>query len=191
MEVFNVEKEKIEKLLLSDENLKKEWKKIQTEKAQITFELENVRKKQQVSQDLLEAQELFDKKDYDGSLKIINQLLELDSRNEAALMLSRKISEATSSTAAKEKYLKALEFYEQGRFTDAIFKADEAVRIEPNYAEAQVLVRQSKAQNYILQKRYQDAKYELVEAIKIKPDDKNILELLKRVQTTIDVMEVK
>jgi tetratricopeptide (TPR) repeat protein len=189
IEVFNVEKEKVEKLLMSDEKLKKEWKKIQAEKEQISYELENVRKKQLISQLLLKAQEQFNKKEYNDSLDTVNQILKENPQNEPAQILLKRISEATTSTAAKEKYLKALEFYEQEKFTDAMWKAEEAVQIDENYIDAQVLIHKSKAQGYIIQKRFQDAKYELVETIKINPNDKDILELLKRVQTTIDVME--
>ena len=187
--VFNAEKEKIEKLMFSDAKLKKEWKKIQREKEQIVYELENVRTKQKLSQMLLKSQEHFDKKEYNESSDIVQKILKDDPRNEEALALLRKIADATSTTAAKERYVKALGLYEQGKYTDAIFKADEALKIEPEYQQAQILVRKAKAQNYISQKRYQDAKYELVEAVKISPEDKELLELLKRIQTTLDVME--
>ncbi len=186
--VFNIEKEKIEKLMTSDAKLKNEWKKIKQEKEQIIYELENVRKKQQLSQMLLKAREHFDKKEYVASSDIVNRILKDDPRNKDALELLRKITDATTTTAAQEKYVKALELYEQGKYTDAIFKADEALKIEPEYQNAQILIKKSKAQNYISQKRYQDAKYELVEAIKISPDDVELLELLKRIQTTLDVM---
>lgn len=187
--VFNVEKEKIEKLMTSDAKLKEEWKKIQQEKQQITHELENVRKKQQLSQMLLKAREHFDRKKYSESSDIVNQILKDNPRNEDALELLRKITDASTTTAAKERYVKAFELYEQGKYTDAIFKADEALKIEPEYQPAQILIKKSKAQDYILQKRYQDAKYELVEVIKISPDDAELLELLKRIQTILDVME--
>ncbi|MFA5780408.1 MAG: PorV/PorQ family protein [Elusimicrobiota bacterium] len=187
--VFSVEKEKIEKLMTSDAKLKEEWKKIQREKQQIIYELENVRKNQQLSQMLLKAREHFDRKEYGESSVIVNQILKDNPRNEDALELLRKISDATTTTAAKERYVKALEFYEQGKYTDAIFKADEALKIDPEYQQAQILIKKAKAQDYISQKRYQDAKYELVEAIKISPDDADLLELLKRIQTTLDVME--
>ncbi|OGS34449.1 MAG: hypothetical protein A2474_04015 [Elusimicrobia bacterium RIFOXYC2_FULL_34_12] len=189
--VFNSEKEKVEKLLLSDEKLKKEWKKIKSEREQIIFELENTKRKHKISQLLLNAQEYFDKKEYGNSLEYVHKVIKEDPQNGQALQLSRKIAEMTSSTAAKEKYIKAIEFYEQGKYTEAIFKADEALKIEQDYSDAQVLIRLSKAQNYILQKRFQDAKYELVEAVKKNPDDKNIIDILKRVQTIIDVMEGK
>ncbi|MBI5574303.1 MAG: PorV/PorQ family protein [Elusimicrobia bacterium] len=189
--VFNVEKEKIEKLMTSDAKLKEEWKKIQQEKQQITHELESVRKKQETSAILLKAQEYYDKKLYKEAEEEANKIIKEDSKNENALILLRKIIAATSTTAAKERYIKAIELYEQGKYTDAIFKADEALKIEPEYQQAQVLIRKSKAQNYIAEKRFQDAKYELVEAIKISPDDAELLELLKRIQTTLDVMEGK
>ncbi|MDD5687880.1 MAG: PorV/PorQ family protein [Elusimicrobia bacterium] len=191
IEVFNVEKEKVEKLLMNDANLKKEWQKIQSEKEQISFELENARKKQQFSQMLLNAQKYFDKKEYENASDITNQILKEDPQNEQGLTLLRKISEMSTSTFAKEKYLKAVDFYEQGRFSDAALKAGEVIQIDGGYIDAQVLIHKSKAQNYIIQKRYQDAKYELVEAIKINPNDKSILEFLQRVQTILDVMEGK
>jgi len=187
--VFNVEKEKVEKLMTSDAKLKEEWKKIQHEKQQIIYDLENARKKQQLLQMLAEVQRHFDKKEYQDAIAILNKVLEIDNQNEQGIILLKKIQDATSTTAAREKYVKAAELYEQGKFTDAIFKADEALKIEPEYRQAQILIRKSKAQNYISQKRYQDAKYELVEAIKINPDDAELLELLKRIQTTLDVME--
>lgn len=189
--VFNAEKEKIEKLMSGDAKLKEEWKKIQREKQQIIHELEKVRKKQQISAILLKAQENYDKKLYKEAEEEANKIIKEDPKNEEANVLLRKIIVATSTAAAKEKYTKALEFYEQGKYTDAIFEADETLKIEPGYEQAQILIRKSKAQNYILQKRFQDAKYELVEAIKINPDDAELLELLKRIQTTLDVMEEK
>ena len=187
--VFNVEKEKIEKLMTSNAKLKEEWKKIQQEKQQIISELENVRTKQKLSQMLLKSQEHFDRKEYRDARSIIDDVFKIEPRNETALLLSKNIQEATSTTIAREKYLQALELYEQGKYTDAIFKADEALKIEPEYQSAQVLIKKAQSQNYIIQKRYQDAKYELVEAIKISPNDTELLELLKRIQTTLDVME--
>ncbi|MEW6556915.1 MAG: PorV/PorQ family protein [Elusimicrobiota bacterium] len=191
IEIFNTEKKKVEKLLMTDDKLKKEWQKIQTEKNQIAFELEIARKKQQIAQMLTDAQQYFDNKEYSKATDTVNRLLEQEPQNEPALLLFTKIRDMTTSTSAQEKYLKALQLYEQERFDDTIWLVQGALQINPTYTNAQVLLRQAKARNYISQQKYQDAKYELVEALKLKPDDTSVLELLKKVQTIIDITEEK
>ncbi|MBN1384335.1 MAG: hypothetical protein JW983_05620 [Elusimicrobia bacterium] len=186
---FEYEKEKIEKLMLSDADLKSKWEDIQAEKEKLARDLQRTRKEKKLSEMLLDAQKYYEKKEFDKAVNIIKKILKENPNNKEAEILFRKITEGHESAAINDIYLKAVEFYEKGEFIKAAEKSEEVIQMDNNHSDAQVLFHQSKAQDYITKQKYQNAKYELIEAIKIKPDDKNILELLKRVQTTIDMME--
>jgi tetratricopeptide (TPR) repeat protein len=86
-------------------------------------------------------------------------------------------------------YALATDAYEKGNYDLAIERLNELLEIDNTNKKAIVLLKFCNVQKLILEKKYNDAKSELFEILKLEPDNSSALDLLKKVNTLIEIGE--
>ncbi|MEW6040092.1 MAG: hypothetical protein AB1633_01045 [Elusimicrobiota bacterium] len=162
--------------------------------AEIEIKEEEIKKKKSelqliewINTKMLIATDYFTQGKYENAAKLLERVLNKDPQNENAKELLAEIKKKTEKKYAGEFYARAFDDYKKRDFADAVSNAEKAILLDSNHKGAIEILFLSKAQIFAKEGKYNEAKTELFELLKINPENKEGIELLKRVQTLIEV----
>ena len=153
----------------------------------ISFERERLKKETRLATAFMDARIAYETKDYRKSKNILKDILEQDQGHTDARRLMSEINNILDDTVIQRKLYDAKILYQRGLFTEAVKNINYILELQPDHQEARILGFQTNAQLYLIDRKYNDAKGELIEILKINPNNLEATQLLKRVQTIMDI----
>lgn len=173
------------------DDLKKEKDEYKLEKEKelrrLRFEVEQLKIKTKLSIKFVNARKEFDEKKYSAAQLTLESILKDDPAHEEAQQLLSEIKSRMNTETIVRRIKDARSNYMQGKFADALLDANYILELQPDNIETRTLAYLCQAQIYISEKKYKEAKGELIEVLKIDPNNRQSSELLKRIQTVIDI----
>jgi hypothetical protein len=139
----------------------------------------------------LDARKKYEDGDYEGAAKLLREIVKLDGSNSEAHALLGEINTRKNESTISERLKDAKSAYGHGAYDEALKFISFVLELKPDNQEAQILGFLVRAQQFINDKKYRDAKGELIEVMKLDPNNKEASELLKRLQTIIDINDEK
>lgn len=185
-EVKKTVQAEVEKLNLEKQRLISEYKKQKDE-------LKKVQKDYQIQQEvylnIIKAKQLIMDKNYSQAKVILEQTLKLDPKNAQVIEMLSIVNFYLDKEAIKTLLFEAKSLYEKGNYELAIEKLNKLLMLDPQHTQAIVLLKLATAQKCIYERKYSEAKTVLFEILQIEPDNKDALELLKKVDTLLELEE--
>ncbi len=175
-----------EKLKVLKKEFIKEFNKEKEETKKIKKETEL---QQQILTKLLSAKRFIEEKNYIKAKEVVEEVLKLSPDNFYAKELLSSVNAYIDKSTILYLYGTAKDEYEKGNYDAAISKLNKLLEIDNTHTKAIVLLKFCYVQKFILEKKYNDAKIELFEILKLEPDNPSALELLKKVNTLIEISE--
>jgi len=182
----------------AEEKVKNEWDMLKAEKEEyaeqrkkdldrIRFENEKLNLTRKLTLQFMEARRLYDDKEYSGSRKLLEAILARDPGMEEARLLLGEIKARFDTETAVNRLKDGHDFYARGNYSEALRLANYVLDIQPQNTQARVLAYLAQAQIFASDKKFMDAKGELIEILKLDPANPEASQLLKRIQTVIDI----
>lgn len=181
------------KKVVRDEKRKIEFYKQQMlrEKSEKEKELRNLaqlyKKQQKITLNIMKAKDLISAKNYKEAKEILEETKKLDFQNPDVSELLSIVDSYLNKETVKILYTEGLRLYQDGKYNLAKEKFSKLLDIEPDNKKALIFLKLTTAHELILDKKYKEAKQELFEAIKIEPNNEDVLELLRKIDTLIEV----
>lgn len=185
-EAKKLTEEEFQKINQYKKNLVQEYTEQKNEIKKLRKEQEKV---QYITTKLLFAKSLIEEKNYLKAKDVLQEVLNLDHDNFYAKEMLYLVNKYLDKSTISYLYALALDAYEKGNYDVAIEKLNKLLEIDDAHKKAIVLLKFCYVQKFILEKKYNDAKSELFEILKLEPDNTSVLDLLKKVDTLIEISE--
>ncbi|MBN1823698.1 MAG: PorV/PorQ family protein [Endomicrobiales bacterium] len=184
----------------AEKRIRQEWKEleeekedakrqVEKEKEKIAFEKKRLKQQKEHTLMFMEAKRHYDNKKYGESRSVLEKILESDPSYEEARKLLSEIDAREDSGTVVRRIREAKNSYSAANYGSALNNANFVLGLQPENIEARIIVYLSTAQLFLKEKRYGEAKSELIEVLKINPDNKEATQLLKRIQTIIEIYD--
>ena len=184
----------------AERNVKQDWEALAKEKEEyrikkekeekrIRFEMERLARSSKLSVKFLEARREFDEKKYGAAQQILELILKEDAGHEEARQLLAEIQARMNTETIVRRTKEIRSSYSQGKFEAAIENVNYILDIQPANSEVRVYGYLSRAQLFVRDKKFTEAKGELIEVLKIAPENAEATQLIKRVQTILEISE--
>lgn len=160
---------------------------IEKEQGRLRFERERLEKEKRLTVKIIRARQEFEDKKYDGAQKILAEILKEEPLDSEATQLLAEIKGRLDAANIIKRMGYAQKAYKQGEFAETLRHVNYILENQPDHVDARVLGYLAQAQTYLNEKKYKDAKGELIELLKMSPSNTEAMQLLKRVQTVIDI----
>jgi tetratricopeptide (TPR) repeat protein len=157
------------------------------EEARLMDQREKLRREAKWSVLYYKAQREFDAKKYADAKLTLGQILADDPRHEAAKALMDEITTREDTTTVTLRLKHCEDSYRNADYAGALKDVNFILGVQPGNPKAQLLGFLIRAHLFIDDKRFNDAKGELIEVIKLDPDNQEAGQLLKRLQTVLDM----
>lgn len=160
------------------------------------FEQQNVEAKKRKEESLLQqkillkliqAKEFYENKNYLETKKILLEILKLDSNNEVAKEMLKSVNFYLDSNTINNLYIEAKILYEKNKYLESINKLNKILELDEQNVNAKILLRLCLAQQCINLKKFKEAKSELFEVLKLDLNNEIATELLKKVETLLEL----
>lgn len=177
------EKQQIDKYkneFLEEYKLKKE----EIEKLKKENEIE-----QQIALKLITAKQYIEQKNYSQARNVLQQVLKISPNNQQVKEMLYIVNTYLNKATISRLYAEANDNYEKGNYDLAIDKLNRILELDSENRPAFILLKFCNAQKNIFNKKYKEAKLELFEIIKLEPDNQQAVDLLKKVDTLIELGE--
>lgn len=142
---------------------------------------------QKVLLKLISAKELYEKREYEKSKVVLEEVLKMDPSNDSAKELLRAVNVYLDKNVINNLLIEAKTLYEKGKYEDAIGKLEKILSLQEDNVKARVLVKLCSAQKNILSKKYKEAKSDLFEILRLDLSNEEATELLKKVDTLLEL----
>jgi tetratricopeptide (TPR) repeat protein len=185
-EVKKLAEEELQKINQYKKGLLQEYTEQKNELQKLKKEQE---KQQYITTKLLYAKSLIEEKNYSKAKDVIQEVLKLDPENFQAKEMLYLVNKYLDKSTISYLYALATDAYEKGNYDLAIERLNKLLEIDNTNKKAIVLLKFCNVQKLILEKKYNDAKSELFEILKLEPDNSSALDLLKKVDTLIEIGE--
>jgi tetratricopeptide (TPR) repeat protein len=185
-EVKKLAEEELQKIYQYKKDLVQEYTEQKNELQKLKKEQE---KQQYITTKLLYAKSLIEEKNYSKAKDVIQEVLKLDPENFQAKEMLYLVNKYLDKSTISYLYALAIDAYEKGNYDLAIERLNKILEIDNTNKKAIVLLKFCNTQKLILEKKYNDAKTELFEILKLEPDNSSALDLLKKVDTLIEIGE--
>lgn len=156
-----------------------------------TTELKNLKKEyelqKETAKNILIAKNLIFEKKYIEAKKILEKTLEITPNDPYALEMYSLVKAALDKETIKLLYIEAKNLYEKGNYQLAKEKLRKILDLEPSHNLAKNLLNYCDVFILINEKKYKEAKSLLFEIIKENPDETQAFELIKKVETLIEL----
>ncbi|OIO72580.1 MAG: hypothetical protein AUJ85_09910 [Elusimicrobia bacterium CG1_02_37_114] len=157
-------------------------------KKEIKEEREKLKSESWINTQLAIARKCFEGSEYKKAEEVLGRILERRPDSYDAKMLFDEVKKITTKDFAIKKYRESEKSYLENNYPSALESIRVTLSIMPEYKKAQSLLFLIETQFLIQKKDYKTSKEKLMESIKLDPERKETMELLKRVQTILDVM---
>jgi hypothetical protein len=137
----------------------------------------------------LKAYDVFKKGDFGAAKVMLNKILTGDPDYQDARELLGEVEARLDSSVISKRLESARYYYKQSAYAEALKNVDYILKADPQQQEARVIGFLSQARMSIDKKDYSSAKGSLIETLKTDPRNAEAMELLKRIQTIIEVNE--
>jgi tetratricopeptide (TPR) repeat protein len=138
---------------------------------------------------ILSAVNLIEEGKYADAERVLTEINKKDPENAQAKDLLAEVKRKLDVKSALLYFAGALENYKKKNYAAALSGAQKAIASDPTHKGARELLFLSQARLFAAEGRYSDAKGELFELLKTNPENREGLELIKRVQTLIEISE--
>jgi tetratricopeptide (TPR) repeat protein len=129
----------------------------------------------------------YEMNEYKQCTATLNKILAKIPDNQDAKTMLQEIQNRTQQADLTRKFLEAQDFYLRQDYNTSLKISQEIVNIQPDNQQAQILVYLNKAQQFIQNQKFSDAKNELMEIMKLNPQHNETTELLKRLETILEI----
>jgi hypothetical protein len=170
-----------------EELAKYEKENILKERKLLEMEHERLNKERNVVSKLIDMKNYIEKKEYDAAIKVAEEILSIDAENAAAKSVIATYSEKRRKEMASLACIKAEDLYKKGKYKEALKRAEEALSLYPGDENALTIKYLSLAMIYVKEKRYSEAKAKLMEALRLNPKREDIIELLEKIETLMEI----
>lgn len=161
------------------------------EVAQKNNELKQLKKEyklqKETAKNLSIAKVLISEKKYTEAKKLLEKTLEITPNDPYTLEMYSLVKAALDKETIKLLYAEAKNLYEKGNYQLAKEKLKKLLELEPSHTLAKNLLNYCDAFILISEKKYKEARSLLFEIIKESPEETQAVELLKKVETLIEL----
>jgi predicted negative regulator of RcsB-dependent stress response len=191
---FDFYPEEVKKVVFEEKKVVDETKKefleeYKAKKEELKKLKEEYKIQQQVALKLSLAKDYIEQKNYSQAKIVLQEALKISPDNQEVKDMLYLVNTYLNRNTISQLYAEAKKEYEKGNYDLAIEKLNKLLELDSENKSAFVLLKLCNAQKNILQRKYKEAKTELFEIIKIEPDNSQAMELLKKVDTLIEVGE--
>lgn len=160
---------------------------IDKEQGRLRFERQRLEKEKRISIKLIRARQEFEDKKFDSAQKILTDILTEEPMDSDASQLLAEIKARLDAANIIKRMDYAQLAYKKGDYAETLRNVNYILENQPDHVDARVLGYLAQAQMYLNEKKYKDAKGELIELLKMSPSNIEATQLLKRVQTIIEI----
>lgn len=161
------------------------------EVAKKTNELKNLKKEYELQKETAKnisiAKNLISEKKYTEAKKILEKTLKIIPDDPCALEMYSLVKAALDKENIKLLYTEAKNLYEKGNYQPAKEKLTKLLELEPTHTLAKNLLNYCDVFILINEKKYKNARTLLFEIIKENPNDTQAVELIKKLETLIEL----
>ncbi len=154
-------------------------------------ELKNLAKlydiQQKITLNIIKSKDLINAKKYKEAKELLEDTKKLDPQDPEVLELLSIVDSYLNKETVKILYIEGLKLYQEGKYNLAKEKFLKLLDLESENKKAFIFLKLSIAHELILNKKYKEAKLELFEAVKVEPENEDVLELLRKIDTLIEV----
>lgn len=142
---------------------------------------------QKVMLKLLSAKDFYEQKEYLKTKNVLLEILKLDPQNEVAKEMLNTVNFYLDKNMVQNLYAEAKSFYEKGKYDESITKLTKILDFDPENLSAKILLKLCSAQKNVSIKKFKEAKSDLMEILRIEPTNEEATELLKKVETLLEL----
>jgi len=149
----------------------------------------NERKRKKVEELLSVVKYYFDRKDFDKVIEYADKILKMDRSNKEAIDFKEKARRILNERRAEELFEEAKDYFLTGKEMISNEKLREAERLSPGIKKRKEDFYYKKAEEYLNGAEYEKCEKALSIVIWLNPDNKEALDMLKRVKKIKEMLK--
>lgn len=183
-ETINAIRQEMDKIQQQKHELLTEYKKQKEEIKELKKQLDLQNK---IITKILYAKDMVAEKNYVKAKLLLEEVKQLDPQNIEVNELLSLVNSYLNKETVKLLYIEAKNLYDKGKYQDAIEKLNKLLELDPGNFQANLLIKFASVQKFIYEKNYIEAKSVLFDILKTDPDNKEAVDLLKKVETLLEL----